>query len=92
MSQTQSLSEVRTPRLLFSYGAGDGESRRSERYLAQVLRRRVDHDAFAAAWIDPAERPDLAQWFRIGETQVRGRLERPGNAVEIQCLLTPWLR
>jgi hypothetical protein len=34
----------------------------------------------------------LAQRFRIGETQVRGRLRRPGNAVEIRCLVTPWLR
>jgi hypothetical protein len=72
MSQTQSLSEVTTPRLLFSSGAGDGESRRSEGYLAQDVQ--------------------LAQRFRIWETQVRERLERPGNAVEIQCLLTPWLR
>jgi hypothetical protein len=87
--------------LLFFYAAGDGKARRIEGYLAQVLQRRRNHETFVIHRIEMTERPDLVKRFKIAEApalvvvndkQIRGRLERPRNAVEIQSLLSPWLR
>ena len=89
------------PRLLFFYSASDGKARRLEGYLAQVLQRRKNHETFVVHRIELTERPDLAERFKVEETpalvvvngkRVCGRLERPRNAVEIQSLLSPWLR
>jgi thioredoxin-like negative regulator of GroEL len=89
------------PRLLFFYRANDGRARRIESYLAQVLQRRQNHQTFMIHRVEVDERPDLAERFKIDGTpafvvvsdkRIRGRLERPRNAVEIQSLLTPWLR
>ena len=89
------------PRLLFFYSERDGSARRAEGHLAQVLQRRKNHETFVVHRIEIAERPDLAKRFKIsqapalvvvGDKQVLGRLERPRNAIEIQGLLSPWLR
>jgi thioredoxin-like negative regulator of GroEL len=89
------------PRLLFFYRSSDGKARRLDGYLAQVLQRRRNHEAFVIYRIDVDERPDLAERFKVdtvpafvvvSEKRVKGRLENPRNARAIQGLLTPWLR
>ena len=101
MSQTQSVPQAVKPRLLFFYKASDGKSRRLEGYLAQVLQRRANHETFVIHRIDVDARPDLVERFKVSsvpafvvvnDKRIRGRLERPRNAIEIQGLLTPWLR
>jgi hypothetical protein len=89
------------PRLLFFFESSDGRARRVDGYLAQVLQRRKNHEAFVVHRLDVAARPDLAERFKVAHTpalvvvdgkRVRGRLEHPRNALEIQSLLGPWLR
>jgi thioredoxin-like negative regulator of GroEL len=101
MKQTESVTRDLKPRLLFFYQSNDGKARRLEGYLAQVLQRRANHQTFVIYRIDVDERPDLVERFKVDEVpafvvvndkRVRGRLARPRNAVEIQSLLTPWLR
>jgi thioredoxin-like negative regulator of GroEL len=101
MSQAESVVRGAKPRLLFFYRSSDGKARRIEGYLAQVLQRRGNHETFVTYRVEVDERPDLVERFKIEATpafvvvtdkQVKGRLERPRNAVEIQGLLTPWLR
>jgi thioredoxin-like negative regulator of GroEL len=101
MTQTQSKVANTKPRLLFFYRSNDGKARRIDGYLAQVLQRRQNHQTFVIHRVDVDQRPDLVERFKISTTpafvvvndkKVRGRLERPRNAVEIQGLLTPWLQ
>ena len=98
---SQVATAIAKPRLLFFYRASDGKARRLDGYLAQVLQRRANHETFVLYRIDVDERPDLAERFTVdsvptllvvSDKRIRGRLERPRNAVEIQGLLTPWLR
>jgi thioredoxin-like negative regulator of GroEL len=96
-----SVAGATKPRLLFFYESSDGKARRVEGYLAQVLQRRRNHETFVIHRVDVEQRPELAERFNIEATptfvvvqekRIRGQLERPRNAVEIQHLLTPWLR
>jgi len=89
------------PRLLVFYDAHDGKARRVEGFIAQILQRRRNHETFVVHRVEMTERADLAKRLRITVSpslivvdgnKVRGRLERPHNAVEIQTLLAPWLR
>ncbi|MFL5926613.1 MAG: thioredoxin family protein [Gaiellaceae bacterium] len=88
------------PRLLFFYDPSDGRARRVERYLAQVLQKRKNHEAFVVRKVDISDRPDLAQRFRVESgallvvdgNQIRGRLHEPRTVVQIRELLEPWLR
>lgn len=89
------------PKLLLFYDARDGRSRRVEGYLAQVLQRRRNHETFVLQRIDVAEQPDLATRLRVASTpallvvtdnRVIVRLEQPRSSVEIQTVLSPWLR
>jgi thioredoxin-like negative regulator of GroEL len=101
MTQTQSSEAGGKPRLLFFYSGNDGKARRLEGYLAQVLQRRRNHETFVIHRVDIEQRPDLVDRFKVSSTpafvvvddkKVRARLEQPRNAIEIQGLLTPWLR
>jgi thioredoxin-like negative regulator of GroEL len=65
------------------------------------LQRRANHETFVIHRIDVDARPDLVERFKVdsipafvvvNDRKIRGRLERPRNAIEIQGLLTPWLR
>ena len=94
-------SAAAKPRLLFFYSASDGKARRTEGYLAQVLQRRKNHRTFVVHRVELTERPDLFERFGVDETpslvvvngkRIRGRLDRPRSSVEIQKLLSPWLR
>lgn len=89
------------PRLLFFFSTTDGQARRVDGQLAQVLQRRSNHETFVVHRIEVAARPDLVKRFAVAATptivvvdgrRVRSRLERPRNSVEIQSLLSPWLR
>jgi thioredoxin-like negative regulator of GroEL len=89
------------PRILLFYSPVDGQSRRVEGFLAQVLQRRRNHETFQVTRIDVVERPDLAERFRIettpslvvvAEQRVQARLDRPRGCSEIRDALQPWLR
>jgi len=89
------------PRLLFFTSPVSGHCRKVQGYLAQVLQRRRNHDTFRVHMVDPAERPDLAERFRVTATPTllvvsdrheRGRVEKPRGCKEIERLLAPWLR
>jgi hypothetical protein len=89
------------PRLLVFSDARDGKARRVDGYLAQVLQRRGNHETFIVHRVEITERADLVERFGIStspalvvvdQRHMRGKLERPRNAIEIQSLLAPWLR
>lgn len=89
------------PLLLFFHSPTQGRSRRVEGFVAQVLQRRRNHDAFRLTRIDVGERPDLAERFRVSaspalvvvaENRVRVRLVDPAGCREIYESLAPWLR
>jgi thioredoxin-like negative regulator of GroEL len=87
---------VERPRLLFFCSARDGHSRRVEGFLAQVLQRRRNHDAFQVTRIEVQERPDLVERLRVTSSptlfvvegkRVKARLERPRGCEQIQIAL-----
>jgi thioredoxin-like negative regulator of GroEL len=89
------------PRLLFFYTDRSGHSRRVEGFLAQVLQRRRNHDTFQLYRIDCNARPDLARRFGIKDPaalvvvedkHIAARIEQPRGCMEIQDVLTSWLR
>jgi thioredoxin-like negative regulator of GroEL len=89
------------PRLLFFFESTDGQARRVEAFLAQVLQRRHNHETFHIHRIDVEQRPDLAARFRVEQTpticvvenkRVALRAHRPRGSAELQQLLAPWLR
>jgi thioredoxin-like negative regulator of GroEL len=89
------------PRLVLFQSKHDGQSRRVESYLAQVLQRRKNHDTFDIHHIDADEYADLAERFRIDgvpalvvvhDRRVQARLTHPRGCRDIQEMLAPWLR
>ena len=90
----------RKPRLLVFCSKTDGPSRRLDAFLAQVLQRRHNHDAFLLSRIDRDARPDLHERFRItvlptlvvvAENRVVRRIVKPRGCAELELLLEPWL-
>jgi thioredoxin-like negative regulator of GroEL len=88
------------PQLLFFYRSTSGSSRRVEGFLAQVLQRRRNHDAFRLYRIEADRRPDLVQRFHvdqiptlvvIADKRVQARLPAPRGCAEIARGLAPWL-
>ncbi|HEV2593349.1 MAG TPA: thioredoxin family protein [Gaiellaceae bacterium] len=89
------------PTLIFFTSQRNGQCRRVEGYLAQVLQRRHNHETFAIRHVASEERPDLHERFAVAVTPtlvvveskaVRGRLVQPRGAEEIRMFLEPWLR
>jgi thioredoxin-like negative regulator of GroEL len=94
-------SQETRPRLLFFYDPKDGNARRVEAYLAQILQRRRNHDTFQIHRIDIHTHPNLVERFRIDRTpsicvitkrRLALRAVCPKGAQELQHLLAPWLR
>jgi hypothetical protein len=88
------------PKLVFFYSARCGKARRVEGFLAQVLQRRHNHDAFTIVRVNVDTRPDLAERFNVPATpallvvedrRVRARVIQPTGCVEITNALRPWL-
>jgi thioredoxin-like negative regulator of GroEL len=88
------------PQLVYFYSARSGPSRRVEGYLAQVLQRRANHDAFLLHRVDVDEQPAIASRFGIrtlptlvviDNKHVEARLEAPSSCGEIQAALARWL-
>lgn len=72
-----------------------------ERYLAQVLQRRANHETFRLHHVEVADRSDLAEHFAVKDVptlvvveanRVEARLDHPRSCVEVEKLLAPWLR
>ena len=89
------------PLLIFFTSTKNGQCRRAEGYLAQVLQRRRNHETFRVRMIAQEERPDLLERFRIDATPtllvvdgkvVKGKLVEPRGCGDIQTFLAPWLR
>jgi thioredoxin-like negative regulator of GroEL len=88
------------PQLLFFYSPISGSSRRTEGFLAQVLQRRRNHQAFQLRRIDVDRHPQLVERFKIDSIpalvvvenkRVRARLDRPRGCTQISQTLAPWL-
>jgi hypothetical protein len=88
------------PLLVYFYSARSGPSRRVEGYLAQVLQRRANHDAFRLYRLDVDEQPAVARRFAIkmlptlvviDNKLLQVRLEAPKGCAEIQAALARWL-
>ena len=89
------------PTLIFFTSRTDGQSRRAEGFLAQVLQRRHNHDTFAVRYVAQEEHPEFLERFRIAQipaivvvedSKVQARLEQPRGCDEIQTFLARWLR
>jgi thioredoxin-like negative regulator of GroEL len=88
------------PQLLFFYSPTSGSSRRTEGFLAQVLQRRRNHQAFQLRRINANQHPQLVERFKVEEIpalvvvdnkRVRARLDRPRGCTQISQTLAPWL-
>jgi len=88
------------PLLCFIYSPTSGPSRRAEGFLAQVLQRRKNHQAFVIQRINCDERPDLVAKLGaktvpslvvVENRRVRARLEGVSGCKNIEQLLEPWL-
>ncbi len=88
------------PQLLFFYSPTSGSSRRTEGFLAQVLQRRRNHQAFRLRRIDADQHPQLVERFKIDaiptlvvvdNRRVRARLDCPRGSAQISEILAPWL-
>jgi thioredoxin-like negative regulator of GroEL len=95
------LETMDKPRLVFFYSERDGASRNVEGFIAGVLQRRQNQATFVFHAVEVAERPELAERFKIeaiptllviDERRVRAKLVRPKGAAPIREMLTPWLR
>ena len=98
------LAEIRSgtarPLLCFVFSPTSGPSRRAEGFLAQVLQRRRNHQAFVIQRINCVERPDLVEKLGaktipslvvVENRRVRARLEGVSGCKDIEQLLDPWL-
>jgi thioredoxin-like negative regulator of GroEL len=92
--------DAQKPQLLFFYSATSGGSRRAERFLAQVLQRRRNHESFCLRRISIEQHPALVQRFQVEalpalvvvvDHRVRARLSAPRGCAEISQMLAPWL-
>jgi len=97
---TATEAAVDRPQLLFFYSVTSGRSRRAEGFLAQVLQRRRNHQAFRLRRIDVDQHPELVERFKIDEVpalvvvenkRVRARLHSPRGCAQITRTLAPWL-
>jgi thioredoxin-like negative regulator of GroEL len=88
------------PQLLFFYSETSGRSRRVEGFLAQVLQRRRNHDAFRLRRIDADRHQALAERLGVEAVptlmvvegkRVRARVTNPRGCAEITRQLAPWL-
>jgi hypothetical protein len=95
------MNGARKPLLIFFTSTTNGQCRRAEGYLAQVLQRRRNHDTFNVRTIAREERPDLLERFQVNATPtllvidqkvVQGKLVAPRGCGEIQTFLAPWLK
>jgi thioredoxin-like negative regulator of GroEL len=95
---TQTASD--RPQLLFFYSPTSGSSRRTEGFLAQVLQRHRNHQAFHLRRIDADRHPQLVERLKVEEIpalvvvenrRVRARLDRPRGCAQISQVLAPWL-
>lgn len=106
VSSTLALEEAphqatERPRLIFFYSASSGRCRRAEGFLAQVLQRRRNHEAFTLVRVSVEQQPELAARFRVDalptilvveERKVKRRIISVSGCRELQAALEPWLR
>jgi len=95
------LQATERPRLLFFHSSASGRCRRAEGFLAQVLQRRRNHDAFTLVRVCVEQRPDLAARFRVDtlptilvveERRVAQRITSVSGCRDLELALRPWLR
>jgi thioredoxin-like negative regulator of GroEL len=83
--------EAGKPKLVFVYGRTDGQSRRVEAFIAQVLQRRHNHETFELIRVCADEQPELVERLGVSDVptllvvdkrKVGLRLKRPKGARE----------
>jgi thioredoxin-like negative regulator of GroEL len=88
------------PTLVLFGSERSGRCRRVEGFVAQVLQRRHNHETFRLMRVDVADRPDLAERFRVDRVptivvidgrRVRRRIVAPRGCREIEEGLRRWL-
>jgi thioredoxin-like negative regulator of GroEL len=89
------------PTLVFFHVPTSGRCRRMEGYVAHALQHRANHATFDLIRVNVAERPDLAERFRVDVVPtlvvVEGRrvvlrIVSPRSALELERELAAWLR
>jgi thioredoxin-like negative regulator of GroEL len=89
------------PRLVFFHSRASGPARRIDAFLASVLQRSQNHDAFRFQRVIVDDHPALADHFRVNGvptlfviegTRVLARIENPRGARSLSAALAPWLR
>ena len=94
------VGEAARPKLVFVYGETDGQSRRTEAFLAQVLQRRHNHETFELVRVCAESEPEFVEQLGVtelptllvlDEQAIQARLTRPGGARQIAAVLRPWL-
>jgi thioredoxin-like negative regulator of GroEL len=89
------------PQLVFFHSPQSGRCRRVEGFIAQVLQRRGNHDAFDIVRVSVDRHPELAARFSIERLptlcvvegrKLRRRIVAPSGCREIEQDLEPWLR
>jgi Thioredoxin len=88
------------PQLVFFYSPLSVRCRRVEGFIAQVLRRQRNRDAFDLVRVSVDRLPDLAERFGIKELpticivenrKLRRRIVAPRDCRELERELGPWL-
>jgi thioredoxin 1 len=99
--QTEQADAAARLRLVFFYSPTSGHCRRTEAHLAQTLQRRKNRARFEVVRVNVAERPDLAERFRIEVVptliliegrRVVQRIVSPRTARDLERPLKTWLR
>ena len=99
--EVASAPPVAKPKLVFFHSPRSGRCRRVEGFIAQVLQRRKNHDSFHVVRVSVADRPDLADRFRVDEVPTLAvvedgklvkRIRSPRGCREIEQSLDRWLR
>jgi thioredoxin-like negative regulator of GroEL len=86
---------------VFFQSPSSGRCRRVEGFLAQVLQRRSNHDAFTILRVDADAHKELVERFRIqsvptlvvvADRRACAWLPNPQGCRDIEKFLAPWLR
>src|SRR2546426_10936812 len=92
---------IAQPLLVFFTSTTNGQCRRAEGYLAQVLQRRRNHQTFKVRTVAREERPDLLERFRadpppprpvIAQRAGRGKPADPRGGAGARPSSRPWPR
>jgi thioredoxin-like negative regulator of GroEL len=102
-AEPENAGAAERPLLVFFHSSMSGSTRKVEGFLAQVLQRRRNHEAFQLLRVDVETHPELPARFGVEDTdlpalvvvdrrRVSARVDRPRGCTQIAACLAPWLR